>query len=82
MAAALESNVINEKLENLARTQKELDEEIRKYNKVVASNETNSSSIDALIAQKQTTISNINKKIDLIAARTGVRCPDCLPPDY
>ncbi|XP_061686252.1 coiled-coil domain-containing protein 40-like isoform X2 [Syngnathoides biaculeatus] len=71
MAAALESNVINEKLENLSRTQKELDEEIRKYNKVVASNQTNSSSIDALIAQKQTTIANINKKIDLIAARTG-----------
>ncbi|XP_077427002.1 coiled-coil domain-containing protein 40-like isoform X2 [Vanacampus margaritifer] len=71
MAAALESNVINEKLENLARTQKELDEEIRKYNKVVASNQTNSSSIDALIAQKQTNISNINKKIDMIAARTG-----------
>ncbi|XP_051939190.1 coiled-coil domain-containing protein 40-like isoform X2 [Hippocampus zosterae] len=71
MAAALESNVINEKLENLDRTQKELDEEIRKYNKVVASNQTNSSSIDALIAQKQTTIANINKKIDLIAARTG-----------
>ncbi|XP_061626038.1 coiled-coil domain-containing protein 40-like isoform X1 [Phyllopteryx taeniolatus] len=71
MAAALESNVINEKLENLSQTQKELDEEIRKYNKVVASNQTNSSSIDALIAQKQTTIANINKKIDLIAARTG-----------
>ncbi|KAM9820024.1 coiled-coil domain-containing protein 40-like isoform 1-T5 [Syngnathus typhle] len=71
MTAALESNVINEKLENLARTQKELDEEIRKYNKVIASNETNSSSIDALIGQKQTTIANINKKIELIAARTG-----------
>ncbi|XP_077379369.1 coiled-coil domain-containing protein 40-like [Festucalex cinctus] len=71
MTAALECNVINEKLENLARTQKELDEEIRKYNKVVASNQTNSSSIDALIAQKQTNISNINKKINLIAARTG-----------
>ncbi|XP_057700707.1 coiled-coil domain-containing protein 40 [Corythoichthys intestinalis] len=71
MAAALESNVINEKLENLSRTQKELDEEIRKYNKVVESNQTNSSSIDALISQKQTTISNINKKIDLIASRTG-----------
>ncbi|XP_077575639.1 coiled-coil domain-containing protein 40 [Stigmatopora nigra] len=71
MVAALESNVINEKLENLSRTQKELDEEIRKYNKVVESNQTNSSSIDALISQKQTTISNINKKIDLIALRTG-----------
>ncbi|XP_061844024.2 coiled-coil domain-containing protein 40-like [Nerophis lumbriciformis] len=71
MAAALQSNVINEKLANLSRTQKGLDEEITKYNRVVQSNQTNSSSIDALIAQKQTTVANINKKIDLIAARTG-----------
>ncbi|XP_054635838.1 coiled-coil domain-containing protein 40-like isoform X2 [Dunckerocampus dactyliophorus] len=71
MAAALQSNVINEKLENLVRTQKELDMEITKYNKVVTSNQANSSSIDILISQKQTTIANMNKKIDLIAARTG-----------
>ncbi|XP_061888603.1 coiled-coil domain-containing protein 40-like [Entelurus aequoreus] len=71
MAAALQSNVISEKLANLSRTQKGLDEEITKYNKVVQSNQTNSSSIDALIGQKQTTVANINKKIDLIAARTG-----------
>nr|XP_057924340.1 coiled-coil domain-containing protein 40-like [Doryrhamphus excisus] len=71
MAAALQSNVINEKLENLVRTQKELDMEVSKYNKVVTSNQANSSSIDILISQKQTTIANMNKKIELIAARTG-----------
>uniref|UniRef100_A0A3Q2XZR2 Uncharacterized protein n=1 Tax=Hippocampus comes TaxID=109280 RepID=A0A3Q2XZR2_HIPCM len=71
MAAKVESKVIDEKLENLARSQKELDEEITKYNKVVASNQAESSSIDALITQKQTAIANYNKKKDLIAARTG-----------
>lgn len=73
MAAKVESKVIDEKLENLARSQKERDEEITKYNKVVASNQAESSSIDALITQKQTAIANYNKKKDLIAARTGVR---------
>ncbi|XP_061685247.1 coiled-coil domain-containing protein 40-like isoform X2 [Syngnathoides biaculeatus] len=71
MAATVESNVINEKLQNLARTQKELDGEITKYNKVVASNQAESSSIDALITQKQAAIVNYNKKKDLITARTG-----------
>ncbi|XP_061626066.1 coiled-coil domain-containing protein 40-like isoform X4 [Phyllopteryx taeniolatus] len=71
MAATVESKVINEKLENLTRSQKELDEEIKKYNQVVASNQADSSSIDALITQKQTTIANYTKKKDLIAARTG-----------
>ncbi|XP_061535990.1 coiled-coil domain-containing protein 40-like isoform X4 [Phycodurus eques] len=71
MAATVESKVINEKLENLTRSQKELDEEIKKYNQVVASNQADGSSIDALITQKQTTIANYNKKKDLIAARTG-----------
>ncbi|XP_051939365.1 coiled-coil domain-containing protein 40-like [Hippocampus zosterae] len=71
MAAKVESKVIDEKLENLARSQKELDEEIAKYNKLVESNQADSSSSDALITQKQTAIANYNKKKDLIAARTG-----------
>nr|XP_061791914.1 coiled-coil domain-containing protein 40-like [Nerophis lumbriciformis] len=71
MAATLESKVISEKLGNLARSQKELDDEITKYNKVIASNQAESSSIDALITQKETAIANYNKKKDFIAARTG-----------
>ncbi|KAM9819292.1 coiled-coil domain-containing protein 40-like isoform 1-T1 [Syngnathus typhle] len=71
MSANVESKVIDEKLENLARSQRELDEEITKYNKVVASNQADSSSIDALVTQKETAIANYNKKKDLIAARTG-----------
>ncbi|XP_077379655.1 coiled-coil domain-containing protein 40-like isoform X2 [Festucalex cinctus] len=71
MAAKVESKVLDEKLGNLARSQKDLDEEISKYNKVVACNQTESASIDALITQKQTAIANYNKKKDLIAARTG-----------
>ncbi|XP_049576075.1 coiled-coil domain-containing protein 40 isoform X2 [Syngnathus scovelli] len=71
MSAKVESKVIDEKLKNLARSQRELNEEITKYNKVVASNQADSSSIDALITQKETAIANYNKKKDLIAARTG-----------
>nr|XP_057930526.1 coiled-coil domain-containing protein 40 isoform X2 [Doryrhamphus excisus]XP_057930527.1 coiled-coil domain-containing protein 40 isoform X2 [Doryrhamphus excisus] len=71
MATTLESNVISDNLDNLTRTLKELDEEITKSNKVVASNQASSSSMDVLIAQKQTTIVNYNKKMSLIALRTG-----------
>ncbi|XP_077425880.1 coiled-coil domain-containing protein 40-like isoform X2 [Vanacampus margaritifer] len=71
MAAKVESKVIDEKLGNLAQSQKELNEEITKYNEMVASNQAESASNDALITQKQTTIANYNKKKDLITARTG-----------
>ncbi|XP_061889639.1 coiled-coil domain-containing protein 40-like isoform X1 [Entelurus aequoreus] len=71
MATTLESNVINEKLENLCRSLKELDEEITKYNKVVTSTQADSFSMDLLISQKQTTIVNYNNKIYLIGTNTG-----------
>ncbi|XP_077461639.1 coiled-coil domain-containing protein 40-like [Stigmatopora argus] len=71
MAATVESKVISEKLANLARSQQELEDEIAKYNKLIASTQAESSSMDALITQKEIAIANYNKKIDLIAARTG-----------
>lgn len=69
----LECNVVRQHLDSMALTQEALDEEIAKHNKLLTSNQANSSSFVTLIGQKQATIANYNKKIYQIAANTGVR---------
>lgn len=73
MAVRLESSMVSQHLDSLALTQEALDEEIAKYNKLLSSNQAKISSFVTLIGQKQTTISNYNKKIYQIVASTGVR---------
>ncbi|XP_034744686.1 coiled-coil domain-containing protein 40 [Etheostoma cragini] len=67
----LESTEVGQHLDNLAVTQEALDEEIIKYNKLLATNQNKISSFSTLIGQKQATIANYNKKIYEIAASTG-----------
>lgn len=73
VAVGLESSEVGQHLDSLAVTQEALDEEITKYNKLLATNQNKISSFSTLIGQKQATIANHNKKIYEIAASTGVR---------
>ncbi len=73
VAVGLESIVVGQHLDSMAVSQKALDEEIEKYNKLLTSNQAKISSFVTLIDQKQATITKYNKKIHQIAASTGVR---------
>ncbi|KAA8594484.1 hypothetical protein FQN60_011619 [Etheostoma spectabile] len=67
----LESTEVGQHLDSLAVIQEALDEEITKYNKLLATNQNKIASFSTLIGQKQATIANYNKKIYEIAASTG-----------
>ncbi|XP_059199638.1 coiled-coil domain-containing protein 40 [Centropristis striata] len=71
VAMGLESSKVEQLLESLSQTNEALDEEITKYNKLLTSSQTKISSFVTLIGQKQATITNYNKQIYHIAARTG-----------
>ncbi|KAM7393646.1 hypothetical protein PAMP_020503 [Pampus punctatissimus] len=71
VAVRLESSVVSQHLDSLALTQQALDEEIANYNKLLSSNQAKISSFVTLIGQKQTTITNYNKKIYQVTASTG-----------
>ncbi|XP_063739147.1 coiled-coil domain-containing protein 40-like isoform X2 [Eleginops maclovinus] len=58
-------------LENLGLTTEALDNEIMESNKLLTAIQAKMSSFVALIAQKQSTVTNCNKKIYQIAAKTG-----------
>ncbi|TDH16399.1 hypothetical protein EPR50_G00020560 [Perca flavescens] len=71
VVVGLESSEVGQHLDSLAITQEALDEEITKFNKLLATNQNKISSFATLIGQKQATIANYNKKLYEIAARTG-----------
>lgn len=72
----LESSNVGKHLDSLALTQKALDEEIAKYNKLLSSNQAKISSLVTILGQKQAAVSKFNRKISEIAASTGVRDSD------
>ncbi|KAM7418487.1 hypothetical protein PAMA_015890 [Pampus argenteus] len=71
VAVRLESSVVGQHLDSLSLTQQTLDEEIASYNNLLSSNQAKFTSFVTLIGQKQTTITNYNKKIHQVAASTG-----------
>ncbi|XP_072318894.1 coiled-coil domain-containing protein 40 [Eucyclogobius newberryi] len=71
LAAELESSEIGQNLDNLAFTQKALDDETAKMDKMLSDQTGNKSSFMFLIGQKQSIIIKLKKKIDQIAAATG-----------
>lgn len=71
VSAELESSEIGQNLENLAFTQKALDEELAKMDKQLSDQNAKISSFIFCIEQKQSTITKLKRKIDQIAAATG-----------
>uniref|UniRef100_A0A3Q3E4K5 Coiled-coil domain 40 molecular ruler complex subunit n=1 Tax=Labrus bergylta TaxID=56723 RepID=A0A3Q3E4K5_9LABR len=67
----LERSKVIQHLESLAVIQEALDEEISKKNKITTTIQANISSFVTLIAQKQSSIANYDKKIGQIVASTG-----------
>lgn len=72
-AAGLESSLVNQHLDSLSCIQKEMAEELASYNTLVTTTEAKIAAINTIVAKKQTIITNYNKEISKIAARTGVR---------
>ncbi|KAJ0033401.1 hypothetical protein NQD34_000508 [Periophthalmus magnuspinnatus] len=70
-AADLESTEIDQNLDNLEFTQKKLNEESAKMDKLLSDQMSKISSLMFSIGQKQSIITKIKKKIDQIAAVTG-----------
>ncbi|XP_020795511.2 LOW QUALITY PROTEIN: coiled-coil domain-containing protein 40 [Boleophthalmus pectinirostris] len=71
VAADLENSEIGQNLDNLEFTQKTLDEELAKMDKLLSDKTSKISSSLFLIGQKQNIITKIKKKIAQIAAATG-----------
>ncbi|XP_047435310.1 coiled-coil domain-containing protein 40 isoform X1 [Mugil cephalus] len=70
-AVRLESQQIDQHVDNLVHTQEALDEEIANCNKLLTDHQTKASSFIKLIYQKQTAIANCNTKISQILTSTG-----------
>lgn len=73
MVVELEITEVSEQLDALTVAQKAMDEEITKFNQSLTSNLAKNSSFIKVIEQKQSSITDINRKIAQIAASTGVR---------
>ncbi|XP_013767376.1 coiled-coil domain-containing protein 40 [Pundamilia nyererei] len=71
LVVKLESQLVSQQVDNLALTQKALDQEITKYNKLITAIEAKLTSSVRVIEQKQSTIIGYNTKISQIAATTG-----------
>lgn len=71
VAAELESSEVSQHLDNLAFTQKTLDEEITKADRGLSGTQAKISSLLFLISQKQSLIIQLKKKIDHITSATG-----------
>lgn len=71
VAAELESSEVEQHLDHLALTQKALDEETAKSDKLISAHQAKFSSFMFLIGQKQSLITKLKEKISHIAAVTG-----------
>ncbi|XP_034044600.1 coiled-coil domain-containing protein 40 [Thalassophryne amazonica] len=71
MAVKLESSEITQRLDSLTITQKDQDQEITKYNKLIAEREAKMSAFSTAIERNQDTIAKYKTKISQIAAVTG-----------
>ncbi|XP_041641534.1 coiled-coil domain-containing protein 40 [Cheilinus undulatus] len=70
-AVDLETTEVIQHLDCLALIQEALDEEITKSSKILTTSEKKASSLLKLVEQRETSITNCNKKIDQIIASTG-----------
>ncbi|XP_008315900.1 coiled-coil domain-containing protein 40 isoform X2 [Cynoglossus semilaevis] len=71
LVVELEITEVSEQLDALTVAQKAMDEEIAKFNQSLTSNLAKNSSFIKVIEQKQSSITDINRKIAQIAASTG-----------
>ncbi|KAM8872571.1 coiled-coil domain-containing protein 40-like isoform 1-T1 [Synchiropus picturatus] len=71
-AVGMDAAELSQTLQSLTMTLKTLDDEVSRCLNTVSANDSKMFSCMTLIEQKQTTITNLNRKIGEIVARTGV----------